>query len=123
MSCALGDRIVVVDHALPSEPVSERGYARGCRCEGCTRANTDRVWLTRERKRARNHLAGTITNLGDAIEAVNAALDAVIELEDQRHRRRGGDARQEVRAALVRLDAAQQRAAFVSMRARARLGD
>jgi hypothetical protein len=90
---------------------------------GLYRANTDRVWLTRERKRARTQLAGTIANLGDAIEAVNAALDAVIKLQDQRHRRRSGEARQEVRAALVRLGAAQQRAAFVSMRARAGLGE
>ena len=123
MSCALGARIGVVDHAFPNDPVGERGYARGCRCAGCTHANTDRVWLTRERKRARSHLAGTITNLGGAIEAVNAALDSVIEIEDQRHRRRSGEARQEVRAALVRLEAAQQRAAFILMRARAGLGD
>lgn len=123
MSCALGARIEIVDHVFPGEPVSERGYARGCRCAGCTRANTDRVWLTRERKRARTHLAGTIANLGDAIETVNAALDAVIQIEDQRQRRRSGEARHEVRAALVRLDAAQQRAGFVSMRARAGLGD
>lgn len=98
-------------------------YRTGCRCENCAQANTNAAWLTRRRKRARKQLGESITKLGEDVDVLHARLSEILDAEDQRHRRRSGQSRLEVRTMLVRLEAVQQRLEIEVLRAHTGLGD